>query len=113
MNMPLDAALYNEVKLMADIIYKKPSAYKSSWIVKTYKKRGGKYSGVKTTEGLTRWHAERWKNVNDNHGYPVLRPTKIINTNTPLTAAEIPAFRLKQQVALKQKIRGNKNLPPF
>ena len=113
MNTPLDAALYNEVKLMADIIYKKPSAYKSSWIVKTYKKRGGKYSGVKTTEGLTRWHAERWKNVNDDLDYPVYRPTKIINENTPLTAAEIPAARLKQQIALKQKIRGNKNLPPF
>ena len=114
MNTPLNLALYKEVKLMADIIYKKPSAYKSSWIVKTYKKRGGKYSGVKTTEGLTRWHAERWKNVNnDDLGYPVLRPTVRINKYTPLTVSEIPAARLKQQIALKQKIKDKKNLPPF
>jgi hypothetical protein len=112
MNTPLNPALYNDVKLMADIIYKKPSAYRSSWIVKTYKQRGGKYSGVKTTEGLTRWHAERWADVG-GLDYPVYRPTKINNKNTPLTVAEIPAARLKQQIALKQKIRGSRNLPPF
>ena len=29
--------LYNKVKQEADKIYKKPTAYKSGWIVKTYK----------------------------------------------------------------------------
>jgi len=32
----LDQDLYNKVKLYADTIYKKPSAYKSGFIVKTY-----------------------------------------------------------------------------
>jgi hypothetical protein len=112
MNQPLNPSLYKEVKLIADILYKKPSAYKSGFIVKEYKRRGGEYSGKKTTEGLTAWYRENWKNIAKN-GYPVYRPTKIINKNTPLTVAEIPAARLREQIALKQKIRGSKNLPPF
>jgi hypothetical protein len=112
MNQPLNPSLYKEVKLIADIIYKKPSAYKSGYIVKEYKRRGGEYSGKKTTEGLSRWYKERWADVG-GLDYPVYRPTKIINKNTPLTAAEIPAARLKEQIALKQKIRGSHNLPPF
>ena len=34
--------LYGQVKLYADSVYKKPSAYKSGFIVKTYKSLGGK-----------------------------------------------------------------------
>jgi hypothetical protein len=112
MNTPLDAALYKEVKLIADILYKKPSAYRSGFIVKEYKRRGGKYSGSKTKQGLTSWFKEGWADVG-GLDYPVYRPTKIISKNTPLTVAEIPAARLKQQIALKQKIRGSRNLPPF
>ena len=42
MNKPVDAELYARVKQMADAKYTKPSAYKSGWIVKTYKELGGK-----------------------------------------------------------------------
>ena len=46
MSQPINRKLYEEVKAEADTIYKKPSAYKSGFIVKTYKQRGGKYRAV-------------------------------------------------------------------
>lgn len=112
MATPVDKDLYNDVKLLADEKYAKSSAYKSGWIVKTYKALGGKYKGTKTKEGLTRWFKEDWQDVG-NKDYPVYRPTKRVNKFTPLTASEISPTQLKKQIALKQKIRGEKNLPPF
>ena len=112
-NEPLDKKLYEKVKQIADEKYEKPSAFKSSFIVKLYKQYGGEYSGVKTTDGLTRWHKEQWKNVANPNQYPTLRPTRRINKKTPLTASEISPSNLKKQVALKQVIKGDKNLPSF
>lgn len=43
-NVPVDRALYARVKSEAKKkfdVY--PSAYANAWLVKTYKKRGGKY----------------------------------------------------------------------
>lgn len=82
------------------------------WLVKEYKKRGGEYIGKKTDDGLTRWILEKWKDVG-NKEYPVYRPTKRITKDTPLTLKEIDKTNLKEQIKLKQKIKGNKNLPPF
>jgi hypothetical protein len=48
----VDIDLYNEVKAEADEKYSKPSAYKSGWIVKTYKERGGTYKGKKPKKGV-------------------------------------------------------------
>jgi hypothetical protein len=46
MATPTNKALYNRVKNEAKKKFKKwPSAYASAWLVKTYKARGGKYSG--------------------------------------------------------------------
>ena len=112
MSNVLDKQLYEEVKAYADSIYKKPSAYKSGFIVKEYKRRGGRYSGNKTNEGLTRWYAEEWADIG-NRDYPVYRPTKRINEKTPLTVNEIDKPNLIKQIYLKQKIKGNKNLPAF
>ena len=50
----LNKILYDKVKKEADKIYKKPSAYKSSWIVKTYKQRGGKYDNDNQEKTLKR-----------------------------------------------------------
>nr|WPF46552.1 MAG: hypothetical protein [Lake Baikal virophage 5] len=112
MSIPINIKLYNQVKLDADEIYKKPSAFKSGWIVKEYKRRGGLYIGKETDEGLNRWFLEKWKDVG-NKEYPVYRPTKRITKDTPLTVNEIDKTNLKEQIKLKQKIKGNKNLPPF
>jgi hypothetical protein len=112
MPIPINLELYNIVKKEADRIYSKPSAYKSGYIVKEYKKRGGEYSGKKTNTGLTRWYKEQWKDIG-NKSYPVYRPTKRITKDTPLTAEEIDPVQAVKQIALKQKIRGNQNLPKF
>lgn len=113
MAKPLDTALYERVKKEADEKFDKPSAYKSGWIVKTYKDRGGKYSGAKPTKGLTRWYKEDWMSVGKEGQYPTYRPTKRVNKDTPLTASEVDPQNLKDQIALKQKIKGDSNLPPF
>ena len=107
----LNQSLYDKVKKEADIVYDKPSAYKSMWIVKTYKERGGTYANDGKEKTLERWRKENWKNVADEGQYPVLRPSKRINKNTPLTIQEIDKGNLEKQIKLKQKIKGN--LPPF
>jgi hypothetical protein len=112
MPTPTNKELYQAVKEYADIVYNKPSAYKSGFIVKTYKKLGGTYKNDNKEHDLERWFLERWKNIGDGE-YPVYRPTKRINKNTPLTIDEIDKKNLKSQIKLKQKIKGTKNLPPF
>jgi hypothetical protein len=108
--MFLDEALHQKVKKMADAIYDKPSAYKSGFIVKTYKNMGGRFKDG--DKSLKRWFKEDWQNVAKDDQYPVLRPTKRISKETPLTVKEISSEGLKKQIALKQKLKG-KNLPPF
>jgi hypothetical protein len=41
MPIPIDTKLYNKVFKEADVVFEKPSAYKSMWIQKEYKKQGG------------------------------------------------------------------------
>ena len=84
MPIPLDTALYQKVKEYADTIYKKPSAYKSGFIVKTYKEFGGRYKEDHKEKNLKRWFEEDWKDIG-NLNYPVYRPTIHINERTPLT----------------------------
>ena len=44
MNVPVNKTLYARVKAEAKRKFKVyPSAYANAWLVKTYKKRGGKY----------------------------------------------------------------------
>jgi hypothetical protein len=109
----LNQSLYNKVKQEADVIYKKPSAYKSGWIVKTYKQRGGKYADDDKPKNLKRWYSEKWVSISDDNEYPVYRPTKKISKDTPLTTSEIDPIQAQEQIKLKQKIKGEKNLPKF
>lgn len=112
--MPIvkDIDLYNYVKELANKVYEKPSAYKSGWIVKKYKELGGEYSDDNKSKNLKRWFKENWTDIG-NKEYPVYRPTKRISKDTPLTIHEIEPNQLKEQIELKQKIKGEKNLPPF
>ena len=51
MSTPSNKILYNKIKLEAKRRFKKwPSAYASGWLVKEYKRRGGKYSGKTKTK---------------------------------------------------------------
>ena len=112
--MPIinDKALYEKAKKIADETYKKPSAYKSGFIVKTYKELGGTYSDDKQPKELKQWFQEQWEDVGKSK-YPVYRPTVRVNKQTPLLVSEIDPKQLKQQIKLKQKIKGEKNLPKF
>ncbi len=128
----LNKELYNKIKNEADKIYKKSSAYKSGYIVKKYKEMGGKYREDNEPKNLKRWFKEKWVDVSSFNSesanstkkyisgevlnkvnYPVYRPTKRISKLTPLTVDEIDTNNLKKQIILKQKIKGNKNLPKF
>jgi hypothetical protein len=104
--------LYDFVKNEANKIYKKPSAYKSGWIVKTYKELGGTYTDDNKPKKLARWFKEDWGDIGGLN-YPVYRPFKKITEETPLTIYEIDPLQAKQQIKLKQKIKGKYNLPPF
>jgi len=104
--------LYEKARQIADEKYSKPSAYKSGFIVKTYKELGGTYSGKKENKGIGRWFKEGWSDIGGQE-YPVYRPTKRVSKDTPLTADEIDPQQAKKQIKLKQKIRGKSNLPPF
>ena len=113
MPTPNDKKLYAKVKKLADTVYSKPSAYKSGYIVKEYKRQGGTYSDDDEDKKLKRWFDEMWTDVGGK-AYPVYRPTKIISKkDTPLTVKEIKPSNLKKQIKLKQVIKGKKNLPKF
>jgi hypothetical protein len=112
MPTPKDPILYEKVKRIADQVYSKPSAYKSGWIVKTYKECGGKYADDGSAKNLKRWFQEKWTDVG-HKGYPVYRPTRRVSKETPLTPGEILPSNLKKQIALKQNIKGTRNLPKF
>lgn len=110
-NKPLDIALYAKVKAEADQRFEKHGAFKSGWVVKTYKERGGKYSGTKTKGGLSAWFKEKWSNVAGKGQKPVLRPTVRVSKKTPLTVSEISKDEIRKQVRAKQVTAGN--LKPF
>jgi len=112
--MPIinNPVLYEKAKAIADVKYSKPSAYKSGFIVKTYKQMGGTYSDDAKPKNLQRWFKENWIDVGGLQ-YPVYRPTKRINKKTPLTLNEIDDTNLRQQIVLKQIIKGSNNLPKF
>ena len=108
----VDIKLYEKAKKLADEKYSKPSAYKSGFIVKTYKELGGRYKDDNKPKKLKRWFKEDWKDVGHKE-YPVYRPTKRVDKNTPLTVNEIDPKNLKDQIKKKQIIKGSSNLPPF
>ena len=93
----LNKELYKKAKEIADKTYKRHSAYKSMFLVKTYKELGGKYSGKKETKGVSRWNKEAWLQVlpylENNKKVPCgsgsnkkgCRPTVKVDDKTPST----------------------------
>jgi len=116
---PLNKELYENVKKKIMASYKKNSAFASGAIVKEYKRQGGEYSQDKKPKNLKRWFDEKWVDVNpmigitNDDAYPVFRPTVKINNKTPTLVQEIPVSNLKEQYKLKQKYKGDNNLPRF
>ena len=100
--------IYDAAKAEADRRFKKPSAYKSGFIVRLYKEMGGKYSGVKPKKkGLTRWFKEKWTNQSGLTGYrsksDVYRPNIRVSKETPKTFSELTEKELKK--AQKEKAK--------
>jgi hypothetical protein len=104
--------LYDFVKNIVNKQYPKHSAYRSGAYVKLYKNLGGTFEDDGSDKLLARWFKEDWEDVG-NSKYPVYRPTKKISEDTPLTIDEIDKKDLKEKIKLKQKIKGDSNLPPF
>ena len=126
MAIPTNKSLYNKVKSEAKKRFKKwPSAYGSGWLVREYKRRGGKYregSSKKSYrqrskgKGLTRWFDEKWINIcklpkkvacgrskSMKKNYPYCRPSKRINSQTPVLASELSKAEIKRRCSRKRK----------
>ena len=121
MSKPIDKKLYEKVKSITRKNFKSyPSIYANSWLVKEYKKRGGRYSGSSKNRGLDRWFKENWidvcklpklvkcgrstANTKDwKSKYPYCRPYKRISKETPKTVKEISKTELKRRCSQKRK----------
>jgi hypothetical protein len=129
----LDEKLHQLVKKLADTKFSsKTGIYKSSWIVKEYKRRGGKFKGPKTENtDLKNWYKEKWVDLNrpikfkgeiigyESCGrintkkiskYPLCRPTVKVSKDTPKLLSEIPKKNLSRAKKLKEKYKGSKNI---
>ena len=120
-NIPANSTLYKKVKAEAKRKFKVwPSAYASGWLVREYKRRGGKYKGRKSPDsGLTRWFKEKWVNVCTSprkrcgrpktnlktwkKKYPYCRPSVRVNKNTPRTASELSKKEIERRCRKKRK----------
>lgn len=119
---PVDTKLYNKVKAEAKKKFDVwPSIYASSWLVREYKKRGGKYKGKRdASQGLERWYTEKWIDVcklpkkvkcgrpkggfkDYAKKYPYCRPSVRVNSRTPKTAGELTKAQKKKLCAKKRK----------
>ena len=131
MAVPINKDLYDKVKKEANKKFKSPSGiYRSSWIVREYKKRGGKYKGTKpTNKGLKRWYKEDWVDLNrpiyknkkivgykpcgrksTSKKYPLCRPSKRISKKTPKTYKELSKGSIKSAKRAKSKIQHKGNI---
>ena len=120
-NSPKNKKLYNKVKAEAKKKFKVwPSAYASGWLVKEYKRRGGTYSGKKSTsKGISRWYKEKWINVCKlpkkvscgrsklsatwKKNYPYCRPSKRITSSTPKLASNLTKKEIESRCKRKRK----------
>lgn len=133
MSEPIDKILYNKVKKMADRKFQsKTGIYKSSWIVKEYKRLGGKYKGKKSQKrGILRWYKEKWVDLNrpiksksgkiigykscgrnkvTSKSYPLCRPSKRISVKTPKTFKQISKKNISLAKKRKAKVKGSANI---
>lgn len=126
MSEPLDKQLYEKAKQMANKTYgTHTSAFRSMAISRNYMKMGGKYSGRKSSK-LERWRKEGWVDLNQPNGkggyypcghkntqndkYPLCRPSKTINKDTPKKYQDISSDRIRKANQDKQMVRGSGNI---
>lgn len=120
----LDKELYNKILLESKKVYKRNSVYSSGWVVREYKKRGGRYRGDKTAakrEGITRWMRERWVQVEpylkkgeaiacgEGSRGKACRPLVRVNSRTPPTLPELLKIHSKSKL-LELARKKNRNM---
>jgi hypothetical protein len=105
MSVPLNPRLYAKAKKIANDVYgEQTSAYKSMFMVTTYKRLGGVYSNFKPhrDRGTTRWLREQWIvvkpflengikipcGVSERRRKHACRPSKRVSPKTPITIQE-------------------------
>ena len=130
MAIPTNKGLYGKVKSEAKKRFKVwPSAEGSGWLVREYKRRGGKYregtnspskskrkSKSKKGGGLTRWFDEKWIDIcklpkkvacgrskSAKKNYPYCRPSRRINSQTPVLASDLSKDEIKRRCSRKRK----------
>jgi hypothetical protein len=132
--IPTDIKLYNHVKNLASKKFISPSGiYRSSWIVREYKKMGGKYSGKNSkSSGLSRWFNEKWIDLNRpkynssgliigyhkcgrksakiKQDYPLCRPTVRVNSKTPKIYSQLSSNIINKAKKLKKIYTYKKNI---
>jgi hypothetical protein len=132
----MDKKLYSSVKKLADKKFSsKTGVYKSSWIVREYKRKGGRFRGSKPSgsTGLQRWYREKWVDLNrpirsksgktigykscgrsrvknSKEKYPLCRPSRKITSKTPKTYRELSSRRIESAKRKKSKVKGRKNI---
>jgi hypothetical protein len=126
MSEPLNKELYEKAKQMANKTYgSHTSAFRSMAIQRNYIKLGGGYSGKKSSK-LERWRKEGWVDLNQPNGkggyypcghkntqndkYPLCRPSKTVNKDTPKKYQDISSDRIRKTNEDKQRVRGSKNI---
>lgn len=111
MSKPKNKDLYARVKSEAKKKFKGdwPSAYGSAWLVREYKKRGGKYA----EGGLKRWFKEKWTNEKgDECGAGTTkteakcRPSVKVTSDTPKTWSEMS--QKEKNKAIREKKEANR-----
>ena len=119
MPTPTDPKLYEKIK--QDITSKyKPSAYRSSFIVREYKKEylkkhknNNAYIGDRETSNLKRWFDEAWRSDTGNVRYTskssIYRPTIRVNKDTPITFSELSKQQIEKAKKEKAKTGRVKN----
>jgi hypothetical protein len=135
MSKPLDKKLYDKIKKKANHKFdSKTGIYRSSWIVREYKRLGGKYSGKRrSSSGLTRWFKEKWVDLNrpiknkngkvigykscgrssvkrSKEKYPLCRPSKRVSSKTPKTYKQLNKTSINKAKKQKSIVRGSKNI---
>tara|TARA_Y100001973_G_C5166266_1_gene316329 strand:+ start:334 stop:741 length:408 start_codon:yes stop_codon:yes gene_type:complete len=121
----LDKKKYNKAKKIADDTHKKNSAYKSLFLLKTYKDLGGKINQKSEKKsGTTVWLKEKWKNLsgvvagktklkdapacgnrdkNQGKNKTICRPTVKVNKETVKLAQNYSKEQLKKAQKIKNK----------
>lgn len=127
--IPSDKSLYSIVKKEADKKFlASTSIYKSAWIVRTYKGRGGKFDDKPDpAKGLKRWFKEKWIDLNrvtetnkappcgrsvatTKGTYPLCRPSVRVSDKTPKLSSELGVQSIQKAKYEKQKVKHKKHV---